>query len=109
MAEMYGEVMELNERLHKDIATKDKSIESMTARLRKAGLEVRVHVTSYRIHAICQNFCRILILCYIARHGTTFKFQTPNFIIVPIIDLIIIQASPISPSRRQSNATDQRK
>ena len=42
MAEMYGEVMELNERLHKDIATKDKSIESMTARLRKAGLEVRV-------------------------------------------------------------------
>ena len=23
---MYGEVMELNERLHKDIATKDKSI-----------------------------------------------------------------------------------
>ena len=44
MAEMYGEVMELNERLHKDIATKDKSIESMTARLRKAGLEVRVHI-----------------------------------------------------------------
>ena len=42
MAEMYGEVMELNERLHKDIATKDKSLESMTARLRKAGLsEVR--------------------------------------------------------------------
>ena len=54
MAEMYGEVMELNERLHKDIATKDKSMESMTARLRKAGLEVRVHITSYRIHAICQ-------------------------------------------------------
>ena len=51
MAEMYGEVMELNERLHKDIVTKDKS---MTARLRKAGLEVRVHITSYRIHAICQ-------------------------------------------------------
>ena len=49
---MYGEVMELNERLHKDIATKDKSIESMTARLHKAGLEVRVHITSYRIHAI---------------------------------------------------------
>ena len=46
MAEMYGEVMELNERLHKDIATKDKSIESMTARLRKAGLEVRVHITN---------------------------------------------------------------
>ena len=43
MAEMYGEVMELNERLHKDIATKDKSLESMTARLRKAGLEVRVY------------------------------------------------------------------
>ena len=46
MAEMYGEVMELNERLHKEIATKDKSIESMTARLRKAGLEVRVHITN---------------------------------------------------------------
>ena len=56
MAEMYGEVMELNERLHKDIATKDKSIKSMTARLRKAGLEVRVHITSYRIHAIYQFY-----------------------------------------------------
>ena len=46
MAEMYGEVMELNERLHKNIAVKDKSLESMTDRLRKAGLEVRVHITS---------------------------------------------------------------
>ena len=26
MAEMYGEVMELNERLHKSIAAKDKSL-----------------------------------------------------------------------------------
>ena len=42
MAEMYGEVMELNERLHKDIATKDRSLESMTAHLRKAGLEASV-------------------------------------------------------------------
>ena len=42
MAEMYGEVMELNERFHKDIAAKDKSLESMTACLHKAGLEVRV-------------------------------------------------------------------
>ena len=41
MAEMYGEVMELNERLHKDIATKDKSLESITACLCKAGFEVR--------------------------------------------------------------------
>ena len=46
MAEMYGEVMELNERLHKDIATKAKSLESMTARLRKAGIEVRVCSTN---------------------------------------------------------------
>ena len=69
MAEMYGEVMELNERLHKDIATKDKSIESMTAHLHKAGLEVRVHITSYRIHAICQNFCNIV------RPATTFHTQ----------------------------------
>ena len=29
MAEMHGEIMELNERLHRDIATKDKSIESI--------------------------------------------------------------------------------
>ena len=43
---MYGEVMVLNERHHKDIATKDKGIESMMARLHKAGLEVRVHITS---------------------------------------------------------------
>ena len=40
MAEMYGELMELNERLHKDVAAKDKSIESMTTQLRRAGLEV---------------------------------------------------------------------
>ena len=46
MAEMYGEVMELNKRLHKDIATKDKSLESMTTRLQKAGIEVRVHSTN---------------------------------------------------------------
>ena len=46
MIEMYGEVMELNERLHKDIATKDKSLESMMARLQKAGIEVRVHSTN---------------------------------------------------------------
>ena len=44
MAEMYGEVMELNERLKKDIAAKDKSLELMTARLRKAGLEVKVYI-----------------------------------------------------------------
>ena len=49
MAEMYGEVMELNERLHKDIATKAKSLESMTARLRKAGIEVRVYSTNITI------------------------------------------------------------
>ena len=42
MAEMYGDVMELNERLHKDNAAKDKSLESMKARLRKAGLGVQV-------------------------------------------------------------------
>ena len=43
MAEMYGEVMELNERLHKDIATKDKSI-------------------SY--HAICQKNLHIIMRAY---------------------------------------------
>ena len=32
---IYGEVMELNERLHKDIAAKDKSLESMIACLQK--------------------------------------------------------------------------
>ena len=79
MAEMYGEVMELNERLHKDIATKDKSIESMTARLRKAGLEVRVHITNLIIvigHlSSVKNF--VEYLCYIARPGTT--SHTRNF------------------------------
>lgn len=42
MAEMYGDVMDLNERLHKDIAAKDKTIESLRTRLRRAGLEVGV-------------------------------------------------------------------
>ena len=49
MAEMYGEVMELNERLHKDIAAKDKHLESMTVCLCQAGLEVRVCIRELKI------------------------------------------------------------
>ena len=70
MAEMYGEVMELNERLHKDIATKDKSIESMMARLRKAGLEVRVHITNLILNKGYLPFIKSFV-CYIASPGTT--------------------------------------
>ena len=63
MAEMYGEVMELNERLHKDIATKDKSLESMSARLRKAGLEVRVHGANIKFcYSHLSEFPRRIIL-----------------------------------------------
>ena len=40
MAEMYAELMELNERLHKTVAGKDSVISALVTSLRQAGLEV---------------------------------------------------------------------
>ena len=55
MAEMYGDVMELNERLHKEIASKDKSLESMQSRLRRAGLDVQVQVRVISITSLLHH------------------------------------------------------
>ena len=41
MAEMYGEIMELNERLHRSIANKDTVICKLVHAIRHAGLKVR--------------------------------------------------------------------
>lgn len=40
MAEMYGEIMELNERLHRKVANKDNVICKLVGCIREAGLEV---------------------------------------------------------------------
>ncbi len=42
MAEMYGEIMELNERLHRDIASKNGVIVKLVHCIRQAGLKVGV-------------------------------------------------------------------
>ena len=56
MAEMYGDVMELNERLHKEIASKDKSLESMQSRLKRAGLDVQVQVRVILITSLLHHW-----------------------------------------------------
>lgn len=40
MAEMYADLMELNERLHRNLADKDVTISSLVHLLRTAGIEV---------------------------------------------------------------------
>ena len=42
MAEMYGELMELNERLHRDVASKDIVIGKLASCIRKARIKVGV-------------------------------------------------------------------
>ena len=50
MAEMYGELMELNERLHKSLAGRDAVITTLVGSMRQAGLQVRTSfVTINRI------------------------------------------------------------
>ncbi len=44
MAEMYGELMELNERLHKTMAGKDTLIATLVASITEAGLQVRCNL-----------------------------------------------------------------
>ena len=46
MAEMYGELMELNERLHKSLAGKDAVITTLVGSLRQAGLQVMTSVVT---------------------------------------------------------------
>jgi hypothetical protein len=40
MAEMYADLMELNERLHRNLADKDVMVSSLVHLLREAGIEV---------------------------------------------------------------------
>lgn len=40
MAEMYSDVVELNERLHRNLADKDSTICALVASLREASIEV---------------------------------------------------------------------
>ena len=40
MAEMYADLMELNERLHRDLADKDSTIATLVRSLKESSLEV---------------------------------------------------------------------
>ena len=72
MAEMYAELMELNERLHKTVAGKDSVITALVTCLRRAGLEVQYaqsHCEEYKCQWICSLY-RYLFLwtVYLLRH-----------------------------------------
>ena len=53
MAEMYADLMELNERLHRNLADKDNTICALVRSLREASIEVSMCVCGDCVSCVC--------------------------------------------------------
>ena len=78
MAEMYGELMEMNERLHRDMADKDNVIAKLVASVRQTGAEVYtctyVHTTPPHTVRYALSYSATVCVLYYEVH-VYFLFQ----------------------------------